>query len=515
MSTNRVIVTVAVMLATFLAALDVTIVGTAMPTVIGRLGGMALFPWVFSIYLLTSSVTTPIYGKLADLFGRRLVFAWGAGIFLLGSALCGLSQNMVQLIVFRGIQGLGAGAVPPVTITIIGDIFTLEQRARMQGLFSSVWGISAIIGPALGGLIVDFLDWRWVFYINLPPGVLSIILLLVFLKEDRRRGRPQLDYLGSATLTLGIGALLLALLQGGTYLPWTSPVIFGLFALSLVSLAGFFRAERRAPKPMLPLDLFHDRIITVAVVGNFLAGEVMIGASSYVPLFVQGVLSGTAVNAGAALAPMSIGWPVGSIVCGRVLLRVGDKRLAALGMLFQVTAAAMLLSLHPGTARPFVSAVSFVMGLGLGFCTTAFIVFVQAAVGWGRRGVATAAVQFMRTLGSTVGVALSGMVLNALLAGPAPAASGQAYVTTTINRLMDPLQRHLIPPEQVAPLRAALAGALHGTFWLILAFAVAGLLSILWLPACAAQERRSPARSTTTVPPDGNHPVMQQKETYR
>lgn len=429
MSTNRVIVTVAVMLATFLAALDVTIVGTAMPTVIGRLGGMALFPWVFSIYLLTSSVTTPIYGKLADLFGRRLVFAWGAGIFLLGSALCGLSQNMVQLIVFRGIQGLGAGAVLPVTITIIGDIFTLEQRARMQGLFSSVWGISAIIGPALGGLIVDFLDWRWVFYINLPPGVLSIILLLVFLKEDRRRGRPQLDYLGSATLTLGIGALLLVLLQGGTYLPWTSPVIFGLFALSLVSLAGFFRAERRAPEPMLPLDLFHDRIITVAVVGNFLAGAVMIGASSYVPLFVQGVLGGTAVNAGAALAPMSIGWPVGSIVCGRVLLRVGYKRLAALGMLFQVTAAAMLLSLHPGTARPFVSAVSFVMGLGLGFCTTAFIVFVQAAVGWGRRGVATAAVQFMRTLGSTVGVALSGMVLNALLAGRAPVFSGSAPVS--------------------------------------------------------------------------------------
>lgn len=488
MPSNRVIVTVAVMLATFLAALDVTIVGTAMPTIIGRLGGMALFPWVFSIYLLTSSVTTPVYGKLADLYGRRLVFAWGATIFLLGSALCGLAQNMVQLIAFRGIQGLGAGAVLPVTITIIGDIFTLEQRARMQGLFSSVWGISAIIGPALGGLIVDFLDWRWVFYINLPLGVLSIVLLLVFLKEDRRQGRPQLDYLGSATLTLGVGALLLALLQGGAYLSWTSPAILGLFTLALVSLAGFVWVERRAPEPMLPLDLFHNRIITVAVIGNFLAGAVMIGASSYVPLFVQGVLGGTAINAGAALAPMSIGWPIGSIICGRILLRVGYKRLAALGMLFQIGAAAMLLTLHPATTRPFVSAVSFVMGLGLGFCTTAFIVFVQAAVGWGRRGVATAAVQFMRTLGSTVGMALTGTALNALLAIRVLATGDHLSATATINRLMDPLQRHLIPPEQVAPLRAALADALHGTFWLILAFAVAGLVSIFWLPAYTPKE---------------------------
>lgn len=488
MPTNRTVVTIAIMLATFLAALDVTIVGTAMPTIIGRLGGMPLFPWVFSIYLLTSSVTTPIDGKLADLYGRRVVFAWGATIFLLGSALCGLAQNMEQLIIFRGVQGLGAGAVLPVTITIIGDIFTLEQRARMQGLFSSVWGVSAIIGPALGGLIVDYLDWRWIFYLNLPLGVVSILMLLLFLKEEKRRTRPRLDYLGAATLTLGVGALLLALLQGGTSLPWLSPPILGLFALALASIAAFIWVERRAPEPMLPLDLFNDRTIAVAVVGNFLAGAVMIGASSYVPLFVQGVLGGTAIDAGAALAPMSIGWPIGSIVCGRLLLRAGYKRMAALGMAFQVAAAVVLLTLQPASTRPFVSAVSFVMGLGLGFCTTAFIVFVQAAVEWGRRGVATAAVQFMRTLGSTVGVAATGTVLNALLATRAPAA-GNAGFTTTVNRLMDPLQRHLIPPEQLGPLRAALAGALHGTFWLILALALAGLLSVFLLPENASKAR--------------------------
>lgn len=470
------------MLATFLAALDMTIVGTAMPTIIGRLGGMSLFAWVFSVYLLTSTVTTPIYGKLSDLFGRRLVFAWGAGIFLLGSALCGLSQDMVQLVIFRAIQGLGAGAVLPVTITIIGDIFTMEQRARMQGLFSSVWGISAIIGPALGGLIVDYLDWRWVFYVNIPLGIISIVLLLAFLQEEIHHARPKLDYLGALTLTAGIGALLFALLQGGTYLPWQSPVILGLFVVAAGFLAGFIRAECRAAEPMLPLNLFHERIITVAVVGNFLAGAVMIGASSYVPLFVQGVLGGTAINAGAALAPMSIGWPIGSIVCGRLLLRVGYKLMVVLGMIFQVAAALMMLSLDITTSHYFVLAVSFVMGLGLGFCSTAFIVFVQSAVEWRRRGVATAAVQFMRTLGSTVGVAVTGAVLNALLAGMAVATGNTASTTATINRLMDPLQRHLIPAGQVAPLREALAGALHGTFWIVLVFAVLGLLSVFLLP---------------------------------
>ena len=482
LQTNRTLVTAAVMLATFLAALDMTSVGTAMPTIIGRLGGMSLFAWVFSVYLLTSAVTTPIYGKLADLFGRRLVFAWGAGIFLLGSALCGLSRNMVQLIAFRAVQGLGAGAVLPVTITIIGDIFTLEQRARMQGLFSSVWGILAIIGPALGGLIVDYLDWRWVFYVNIPLGIASVIMLLVFLHEEKRPARPKLDYLGAVSLTVGIGALLLALLQGGTYLPWQSPLILGLFVLTIFSLAGFVFAERRAAEPMLPLNLFRERIITVAVIGNFLAGAVMIGASSYVPLFVQGVLGGTAINAGAALAPMSIGWPIGSIVCGRLLLRVGYRRMVVAGMLFQVAAALMLLSLGVKTLRPFVLAVSFVMGLGLGFCATAFIVFVQATVGWGRRGIATAAVQFMRTLGSTVGVAISGAVLNGLLADEATAAAGYRSTTAAINQLMDPLQRRLIPPDLLAPLRESLAGALHGTFWLILAFALLGLFSVCLLP---------------------------------
>ncbi|RJQ25513.1 MAG: DHA2 family efflux MFS transporter permease subunit [Peptococcaceae bacterium] len=483
--TNRTLVVIAVMLGTFLAALDVTIIGTAMPTIVGRLGGMSLFPWVFSTYLLTYTVTTPIYGKLADLFGRRMVYAWGTGVFLLGSALCGLSENMSQLIIFRTVQGLGAGAVLPVTITIIGDIFTLEERARMQGLFSSVWGVSAIAGPALGGVIVDYLDWRWIFYLNLPIGIVSILLLLLYLEERKPSGRPQLDYLGSTTLLLGVSALLLALLQGGTAHPWNSPFIWTMFLLAAGFLLAFIKIESRAPEPILPPTLFQNRVISVSVAGNFTAGMVLIGVFSYVPLFVQGVSGGTAVNAGAALAPMSIGWPLGSIVGGRFLLRVGYKKMSVLGMALQVVAAVLLLTLDPATTRAFIAATTFAMGLGLGFCTTALIVMVQAAVEWNRRGVATAMVQFMRTLGATLGIAVTGTALNSLLASQFNQHAGglDTEVISTVNRLMDPLQRHLIPPEQIIPLKTALAAAIHGSFWLVLAAAVIGLVCVFLLPA--------------------------------
>lgn len=488
MGTNRTLVTIAVLLGTFLAALDSTIISTAMPTIIGRLGGMSLFSWVFSVYLLTGAVTTPICGKLADLYGRRRVFAWGAGVFILGSALCGMSQNMIQLIIFRALQGLGSGAVLPITITIIGDIFTLEERARMQGLFSSVWGISAIIGPALGGIIVDFLDWRWIFYINLPIGLVSIGMLLLFLKEEKIARRPRVDYAGAAALATGITLLLLALLQGGAAFPWDSPYILGLLALSGLALAVFYHIESRVPEPMLPLSLFSEKIIGLSLLANFLAGAVMIGANTYVPMFVQGVMGGSAVNAGAALAPMSIGWPLGSTICGRLLLRVGYKKMTVLGMAFQVLSTVMLLTLGPATGQLFVSATSFVMGLGLGFCTTALIVMVQSTVEWNRRGIATAAVQFMRTLGSTCGVAVSAVVLNNVLLRAAASYGLEAFSISTVNKLMDPVQRHLISPEQLFNLRNALAAAIHSTFWLLMITALAGLITSFLLPRLVAQK---------------------------
>lgn len=484
---NRFMVTVAVLLGTFLAALDVTIVGTAMPTIIGRLGGMSLFPWVFSVYLLTGAVTTPVFGRLADLYGRRKLFAWGAGIFIVGSALCGLSQNMVQLIFFRALQGLGSGAVLPLTITIIGDIFTLEERARMQGVFSSVWGVSAIIGPALGGLIVDLLNWRWVFLINLPIGIASIILLLVFLKEEKIQRQPKIDYAGSFVLMAGITTLLLALLQGGSTYSWGSPLILGLLGASVILLGAFYRIEKRAPEPMLPLSIFSERVISVSLLANFLAGAVMIGANTYIPFFVQGVLGGSAINAGAALAPMSIGWPLGSIICGRWMLQIGYKRMTVLGAAIQVISAVMLLTFGVSTGKLFVSATSFVMGLGLGFGSTALIVVIQSTVDWGRRGIATATMQFMRTLGSTLGVAVTGMVLNILMEGFGRGAGAGTLTMADANRLLDPLQRGHISPDQLNYLKGALAVSIHGTFWLILAMAFLGLLASLLLPRVAVE----------------------------
>src|SRR5690606_34349187 len=251
--TNRRVVVVAVMLGTFLAALDTSIVGTAMPTVIGQLGGMSLYSWVFSAYLLTSTTTVPLYGRLADLYGRKPLFIAAAGIFLLGSMLCGAAQSMPQLVAFRALQGLGAGGIIPVTLTIVGDLFDVEERARMQGLFSAVWGTSAVAGPTVGGFIVDYVDWRWVFYINLPFGIAATILFWLFLNEQVERKRHAIDYAGTVSLTLGVTALLVALLEVGEGRAWTDPIVVGSLALAVVLLVFFVRTEQRAAEPILPL----------------------------------------------------------------------------------------------------------------------------------------------------------------------------------------------------------------------------------------------------------------------
>src|SRR5437867_2586399 len=312
---SKIIVTIALMLGISLASLDTTIVGTAMPTIVGKLGGITLYSWVFSAYLLASTTTVPIYGKLADLFGRKPIFLFGTTVFLIGSAASGAAQSMEQLILFRAIQGLGAGAVLPIVLTIIGDIFALEERAKVQGLFSGVWGLSSIIGPALGGVIVDHFSWRWVFYITLPFGLLSAFLLIVSLKENVERKKHSIDYLGSLTLTVGIGALLFALLQGGVTWAWTSLPSLGLFALAIVLLVLFLFQEARASEPILPLTLFTNRIITISSIGGVILGVVMFGITSYVPLFVSAVRVATA----STQFFRTIGGTVGVAVMGTIL----------------------------------------------------------------------------------------------------------------------------------------------------------------------------------------------------
>lgn len=411
MRTNRRAVVLAVMLTNFLAAMDVTIVGTAMPTIVQKLGGLSLISWVFAAYLLTSSVSTPIYGKLADLFGRKIMFTIGGGIFLLGSVLCGMSQSMLMLVIGRAVQGLGAGAIMAIATTILGDIFSVEERGRVQGLFSGVWGVAAIIGPAVGGLIIDFLSWPWVFYMNLPVGLLGILILWFALHEQIERKKHAIDYLGAVALTVSMTVLLLAILKGGEW-SWTHPATLSLFAVAVAGIIIFLFLERRAQEPIVPLELFNNRVILVSNVTSFLLGAVLMGVSSYIPLFVQEVLQRSATEAGFTLTPMSITWMFGSIYAGRNLVKWGFRRTAYLGVAFIAAGGVMLSLLSLDTGRLFAMLVMAILGIGLGMATLAFTVAVQSEVDWNRRGIATATNQFVRSLGSSIGVAVMGAVLN-------------------------------------------------------------------------------------------------------
>ena len=488
---RKALVTLATLIGTFLAALDATVVGTAMPTVIGELGGLELYPWAFASYLLAATVTGPIFGKLSDTYGRKPVYLAGIFLFLLGSVLCGTSQSMGALIVFRTLQGLGAGAVQPVAITIIGDIFELETRARVQGLFGAVWGISAVVGPAAGGFITDLISWRWVFYVNVPFGIVAAVLLAATLTESfERRGRSP-DYLGTVLLAGGLVAVLLALLGGDL-----SVATLALFLGGLVVLSLFVAVERRAADPVVPLDLFGERIIAVSALANVAMGGVLLGVSVYVPLFVQGALGGTAITAGAAVASLSIGWPVGSFVGGRLLLLTGYRATLLLGAALIALGSALCVPMDDGTSLAYVVVAVVVIGLGLGFSSTSYLVSVQNAVPWRRRGVATSSVVFFRTVGGSLGVAIMGAFLNASLGENYRAAvdraaggdEGLGRLLSDPNALLQPAVRGRIPEEAYSELAGALAASLGPAFWVLLFFGLLTLATATFFPGGSAKD---------------------------
>ncbi len=479
----KIIVVVALMLGMALAALDTTIVGTALPSIVGKLGGITLYSWVFSAYLLTSTTTVPIYGKLADLYGRKPLFLFGTGLFLLGSVASGAAQSMEQLIIFRAIQGLGAGAVLPIVLTIIGDIFTLEERARVQGLFSGVWGLSSVVGPALGGLIVDHFSWRWVFFINVPFGLLSVVLLILAFKEHVVRTKPHLDYIGTFTLTASIVALLFAVLQGGTAWAWNSLPSIGLFAASALLLILFLRQEQRTGDPILPLTLFNNRIIALASIGGVILGVLMFGITSYVPLFVQGVKGGTATSAGVVLGPLLIAWPIAAAASGKLIIRYGYRLIACIGTFLATLGTGMVVLFNVQTGYPFIIIAMIFIGLGLGLTSMCYVLSVQNAVPWKLRGVATATTQFFRTIGGTVGVAIMGTILNAQMARQfAPIFARYSDIAQRLpkgvapeNILLTPGLRDSLPSVVLHQLQIALSQSL---FWV---YALAFALSIIWL----------------------------------
>lgn len=493
------LIVAALMLAMFLAALDTTVVGTAMPTIIGRLGGVSLYSWVFSAYLLTSTTTVPLYGKLADLYGRKPVFLFGVTVFLAGSALSGLAQSMVQLVIFRAVQGIGAGAVLPVTMTLIGDLFTIEQRARLQGFFSGVWGVSSVLGPALGGIITDTAGWRWVFYVNVPIGLVAMALIVLLLEERVERRRHQIDFLGSAALTFGVTALLWGLLQGGEAWAWTSPESVVTLGAAAAMLTLFVWVEAHAVEPVLPLDLFRNRIITVASIAGALSGAALFGVSSFVPLFVQGVKNGSATDAGMVVAPLSIGWPAGSIIAGRLIVKFGYRLPSLIGGGCLLVGGVLLAFISQETPRPLFIPPLLLVGLGLGFTSSAFVIAVQNSVPWSQRGVATATTQFFRTIGGSVGVAALGTVLNQQWRAGAAGAGGDLDLSRA-DSLLDTERRARLAPETLAAMQTVLAEALQRIYLIVGVLSFLVFIAVLFIPRGRVEDLAAPAQ-----PPEPRH----------
>lgn len=477
---ERRLVTAALMLGMFLAALEATAVGTAMPTAVSELGGVARYSWVFSAYLLTSTTVVPMFGKLADLYGRRLIYIVSALVFMVGSALCGVATSFPQLILFRALQGLGAGGLMPVAITLVGDIYPLEERGKVQGLFSGVWGVSSLAGPAAGGLVTDLVSWRWVFFLNIPFGIVSLVMLQLYLKERLPRREHRLDLPGTLSLTAAVALLLLTLLEGSELFGWTDPRTLGLLALSGLGFLFFLRHERRAPEPMLPLDLFRNRVIAVSSVGSVIIGTVLFCATAFVPMFTQGVLGGSALDAGLTLAPMTVGWPISSALAGWLLLRAGYRPLTVIGGLLSFGGVALLATAHADSSRALLMTAMFITGLGLGFLSTPYLVAVQNAVPWERRGVATGVVQFSRTIGGAIAVAALGALLNTRIAatlGP----------DVDLHAALSPEMAGAIAPEALAALRHGLGEGLHGVYVAMAAVSAIGLLAALAFPRGSAR----------------------------
>ena len=476
----RRLVLAAVMMAIFMTAIDSYIVATAMPTIVAALGGFRLFSWAFAAYLLAQAVTIPIYGRLADLYGRKRVFFAGTCIFLLGSALCGFAWGMVPLILFRALEGVGAGAVQPIATTIVGDRYSPVERARMQGYISGMFGVAAIIGPTLGAFVVEHVGWPVVFWVNLPIGAATLVMFGLFLHEERAPRPHRIDTLGSGLIVLGVGAPMLALVQIGHS---GSTTLAGLALAGIVALLWLGAHERRAAEPMLPPGLWRNRVVAIGCLAGFFNGAVMMALSAFMPTYVQGAMGRSAAASGVVLAASSVSWAFASLASGRLMIRTSYRLAASIGGVCLVAGSLVLVTLDPAGSllRPCFGA--FLLGVGMGFCNTAFIVSIQASVGWSERGMATSATMFMRIVGQSVGAAVFGAILNFGISHRLPGAAD------AVNRLLAPASRHSLGAAEIARLSEAIAAALHNVYLVSGLVAVVSLALALALPA-----RLSPTR---------------------
>ena len=413
----------ALMLASALVAVDSTIIATAVPSVVTDIGGAAHFPWLFSIYLLAQAVTVPVYGKLADVFGRKPIILVGIGLFLVGSIWCSCAWSMTVLIVARLLQGAGAGAIQPIAVTIVGDIYSVHERARVQGYLAGVWGVCSVIGPAIGGVFSEFASWRWIFVVNIPVCLAAASMLSRAFHERVERRRAPVDLAGAALLTVGSTMVILAVLEGGQSWPWLSVPGLGSPGIGLLLLGLFVRRERRVPVPILPLWVFTRRLLLTSSIVSACVGAILYGLSSFVPTFVQNGLGFGPVVAGFAVSMLTVGWPLTASQSGRIYLHIGFRGCALIGSAVACVGCALLVLVTRSSTVWQVGVTCFAIGLGMGLIAAPTLIAAQSSVGWGERGVVTGNNMFCRALGSALGVAVLGAVANAARSDGADPAS--------------------------------------------------------------------------------------------
>jgi EmrB/QacA subfamily drug resistance transporter len=512
------------MLGLLLAALDQTIVGTAMPRIVAELQGFQHYAWVTTAYLLTSTAVVPISGKLSDMYGRKFFLIGSSVMFVLTSALCGLSQDMTQLIVFRGLQGVAGGVLTSTVFTVISQIFPPAERGRIQGVFSGIFGLASIVGPLLGGYLTDNLSWRWVFYVNLPVGLIALTVLWFSFPNIRPVVRERrIDYLGAVTLVAGVVPLLLALSWGGNDYPWSSPEILGMFALAAVMLVTFVWIESRAAEPIIPLSLFRNRIVSVSVLALMLMAIGMFGTILFIPLFIQGVIGTTATQSGTVMMPMMIVMISSSIIGGQIISRTGRYKIIGLyGMTVMTIGMFLLSGMGPDTDYLTVVRNMMIVGLGMGPTMPVFTLAAQNAVKMSQLGVVTSLTQFARSIGSTLGVAIFGTILTnrfapAVLAALPPEVKA-ALPTDRLAPFLNP--QALLNPQAadmmrqqlltlgpqgaqmydalIAAIKLALVTALHDVFLLGAILSACGVVTVMFLKELPLRKSYAPVAEGTS-----------------
>ena len=476
MNSKKRSIVIALMVAMFLGAVEGTVVTTAIPTIVKDLQGFEIISLVFSVYLLTSAISTPIYGKLSDLYGRKNMLTIGIIIFLVGSSLCGLSQSMYMLIAFRAIQGLGAGAIFTVTYTIVGDVFTLEERPKVQGSIGTVWGIASLLGPFLGGVLIDTLSWHWIFFINLPFGILSIILLQRNLKENFEKKKHNIDFAGIITLSLAMVIFLNIFLSGEKISINYNIFIIISIILTAVFLMLFYKVERNAKEPIIPFDIFTKTTTLVNLI-SFLASAVLIGANVYMPIYIQNILGFDAKISGLALAPMSVSWLIASVVLGKLIIKYGAKAVIFISNVILLISTILLPTLGINSSLLLVIIYATIMGFGFGGAFTILTIVIQDSVEYNKRGSATAANSLLRTIGQTIGVSVFGSIFNLYIV---------KYFTNHGIRGVDPSNLYklvstngAVTMEQV---KLSLSSSLHVLFIIFIVISVLSLVLTAIMP---------------------------------